>query len=115
MNRVAIAAAGLAAVIVVGVLALRRSAEEMIDGDSRAPGDTPGLGVAEQTPPTTLPAVVVSGKEPTLAAEAGETQSRTLGETDEEPVDFERLAATVPLEQISSALARLSDDEADQN
>ncbi len=114
MNRVAIAAAGLAAVIVVGVFALRRSAEEVIDGDSRAPADTSGLGVAEQAP-RTLPAVVVSDKEPTLAAEAGETRGRTLGETDEEPVDFERLAATVPLEQISSALARLSDDEADQN
>ena len=115
MNRVVFAAASLATAIVVGGFALRRSAEDVKDGDLRAQIDMPGLCAAKKTPTTNLPAVVVSDREPTLATEAGGTQSRPLGETDEEPVDFERLAATVPLEQIPSALARLSDDGAGQN
>src|ERR1043165_8724978 len=115
MNRVAMAWAGLAAAIVVGVFALRQSAEEVKLADSRTRGELRGPGVAEKTPTPELPAVVVSDQEPTLALEAGGTRSRPLGETDEEPVDFERLAATVSLEQIPSALARLSDDETGQN
>ena len=115
MNRVAMAWAGLAAAIVVGVFALRQSAEEVKLADSRTRGELRGPGVAEKTPTPELPAVVVSDQEPTLALEAGGTRSRPLGETDEEPVDFERLAAPVPLEQIPSALARLSDDETGQN
>jgi hypothetical protein len=115
MNRFAISAGGVAAAILIGFLALRRSAEDAKDANSRPAADTPGVSPAEYAPAAIPPAMVVSENEMTSVTEAVETRSWASDEKDYESVNFEDLAATVSVAQIPAALGGLSDDEHDQN
>src|SRR5262245_12754481 len=107
MNRVAITISSAAVVSILGLFALRPPADEQPDGNPGGVAQTPVFTLVEYTSPI-----------PTEAAQIQATPAADpiaiaglVTETDQTDVDFETLAAAVPLGQIPATLARLTQSE----
>src|SRR4051812_3226552 len=112
MNRVALTVSSAAVTIIVSIFVLRRPAGERANLSSSRIVESPAV---RQPEPASTPPIEVAKSEPTPATAASLTVALALAGTDETEVDFETLAAAVPIEQIPAMLARLSESEHDQN